>query len=51
MSDVAEPLVNFLTIAGPVIGVAGALVALWSALKTRRKYYDDYMKNRSRKVD
>lgn len=37
---------NALEIVSLLTGAAGAIMATWSFLHTRKRYYDDYKKNR-----
>lgn len=46
MDNVANILQYVLLIAGPVAGVAGIVVAIWSTVKTRRRYYEEFMRTR-----
>lgn len=48
MTDLAEVLSLILLIGGPIIIVLGIVVAVWSAFRTRRRYYDEFMRNRDK---
>ena len=49
--DLAFYLERFLVFAVPVIGIVGLSVAGWSAVRTRRRYYDEFMDRRRSRRD
>jgi hypothetical protein len=48
MSLFADLIERVLLIAGPVIVIIGGLVTIWSVVRTRRRYYEEFMRNRDR---
>lgn len=51
MEKVMETLQAILVWTVPIVSVVGLLISFWSAARTRRSFYDDYLKNRGRTHD
>lgn len=48
MSDQTAVFIKILLIAGPIVMALGCLVAVWSIARTRRRYYEEFMRNRKK---
>jgi hypothetical protein len=51
IADLAFYLERFLVVVTPIIGVVGLGIAGWSAVRTRRRYYDQFMGRRRSRRD
>jgi membrane-anchored protein YejM (alkaline phosphatase superfamily) len=49
--DIALYLYRFLVVAVPVVALVGLAVAAWSAARTRRRYYEEFMRRRRSRRD
>ena len=50
-TDLASLLTHFLIFTVPLVSIVGLIIAAWSAVRTRRRYYDEFMSRRRSRRD